>query len=313
MDMAATAPDLLIDAATTIHALEGTIDLGGNNPGIPTMMHNGIRVFVVKSLTVNAILNVVGSQTPQTHGPPVAIVSYGDVLIANSILLGSETLQIPPGVMAGGSSCNGETVADITGGGGGGGFGSEGGPGGDGTSDPGGAQGVLVGNATLVPLRGGCSGGGNPGVDGGVGGGALQITSRTMIELTAAGDIAANGLPGTSGSESGGAGGGSGGGLLLEAPSVKVDGPISAIGAGGTCNNMGADVPLGAMCDGTNHGSGGDGSSSGDAGEGTTGTMTGGGGGGGAGRIRINTFNNDGLSVSGLIQPGASTGAAATR
>ncbi|HEX7481292.1 MAG TPA: hypothetical protein VF331_26050 [Polyangiales bacterium] len=119
-----------------------------------------------------------------------------------------------------------------------GGFGSAGGKGGGGgmsgaTTFRGGAAGAPEGNATLVPLRGGCAGGRGGYGDGapspnmgryaGAGGGGLQLSSAFGLTVASSGRITAAGGGGQKGYADEDGGGGSGGALLLEANNVSVD------------------------------------------------------------------------------------------
>jgi hypothetical protein len=96
--------------------------------------------------------------------------------------------------------------------------------------------GETYGNAELVPLRIG-SGGGAPWVvagttSGGWGGGALQFVAGESIVIGPEREISVEG--GWGGSEDpNGPGGGSGGSLLLEAPSITVEGSLLAHGGAG--------------------------------------------------------------------------------
>lgn len=180
-----------------------------------------------------------------------------------------------------------------------------------------------VGNAELIPARGGEPGQDGCGSSGGGGGGAVQITAGVRVLVTGA--ILAGGgggQGGPSGACNGGAGGGAGGGILIEAPTVEVRGRIFARGGGGGSGgttdfsgSAGADGGLEIGAGGPRQaeetcplgetvfsGRGGDGAAGDPNGQlGGTGTRetvcfdnvdaTGadGGGGGGIGRIRINT------------------------
>ncbi len=132
-------------------------------------------------------------------------------------------------------------------GGGGGGFASAGGPGGTADTDrngsattnqgtPGGGGGATRGNASLVPLVGGCPGGRAGGCSAapGAGGGALQISASGTLRVT--GSLRARGGDGSTpcggSDEGGGTGGGSGGALLLEAGSLDLGGPSIDLGGG---------------------------------------------------------------------------------
>jgi hypothetical protein len=209
----------------------------------------------------------------------------------------------------------GSTQGAGGGGGGAGGAGAEfGGDGGDG-GGPGagihGTHGAKRIDPTLVPLVSGCpgrGGGTNFGVGtpalGGVGGGAIQMSSQSGINF--GGQLFAVGLGGAGGpSKAGGGGGGAGGAILLEAPSVHIntnafmcaDGGSG--GEGGDSGNTGADgtvSPCNRMLGATTtspHGSPGGsggfalsvaGAAGGNAGGGSAG---GGGGGGGVGWIHL--------------------------
>lgn len=210
--------------------------------------------------------------------------------------------------------------------GGGGSFGSAGGSG-----APTSTSGPVYGGVELMPLEGGSGGGDGGGVRGGVGGrgaGALQLTAGVSITVGATGAVSACGEGGGGGGGStlssgtgGGGGGGSGGALLLEAPTITIDGRVAANGGGGgqgspSSNTRGAagqdGTPLGAPAPGGDDGrarggAGGDGSDPmGAAGDGTL-AIHGGGGGGGAGRIRINVLDD---TVMYTVLPAIGSGSA---
>lgn len=270
-----------------------------------------VLVLSVGALGVAAGTTLVIGGQPGT--PAVAIMSAGDVTI-------NGTLRVTNmGSVQGNDPCRGANASaagadNDNPGGGGGGFGGAGGKGGDilavGT---GGAGGTTSGNATLIPLRGGCAGGRNAFGGLGEGGGALQITSPKTISI--AGAITAPGLGGAVST-----GGGSGGGILLEAPTVTITGGVYANGGGGGCGNLsGAGQPgqpsttpaVGDFCNGVHGGSGGAGTTAagnGDAKGNASGTQDyAGGGGGGVGRIRINTRDMT-VAGSGKQSPSASLG-----
>lgn len=153
----------------------------------------------------------------------------------------------------GGTQANTGARDASDGGGGGGGLCAAGGAGGrGGTEDvglaPGGAGGQPF-NASweLQPILGGSGGGRGQGrrslsdvlfspSAGGAGGGAIQISAGEEIRVTgsllAGGGAGAGGL-GVGGNPGSGGGGGSGGAILLEAPSVIVEGLVLAAGGGG--------------------------------------------------------------------------------
>jgi hypothetical protein len=205
------------------------------------------------------------------------------------------------------------------------------GAGGDGFNGTasGGAAGTPQTTASLIPLRGGCAGGiggkatGVPLSMAGAGGGALQISASSMLTVTSTGELHAGGggggsAPnGTAAKNLGASGGGSGGGILLEAPTLRIDGKVCANGGGGggagyslTSNDPAADGDcMGAAKGGAQAIMGGLGSQlllSGQAGESATNSSNSGGGaggGGGAGVI-ITRGNKTGL---GPIIPAASS------
>lgn len=224
-----------------------------------------------------------------------------------------------------GRGCNGGTggagaTAGRGGGGGGGAFGanaSAGGTGGDGTAAGGG--GTSVGNATLVPLRGGCAGGAGGGATtaaGGRGGGALQVSAAGA--LTVSGILSAGGAGGRGAglASRGGGGGGSGGAILLEGTTLTVgSGAVLAAnggeggegsGAGGLDPNAGRNGVTGPRSTAPAAGGAGASYCGGDSGRGgaragisqagVQGGLNafcfdnggGGGGGGSVGRIRLN-------------------------
>ncbi|MBW2733507.1 MAG: hypothetical protein JRH20_14060 [Deltaproteobacteria bacterium] len=153
---------------------------------------------------------------------------------------------------------------DLTtdGGGGGGGWGSRGASGGPGgpctfgfivvTVAGAGGGGDAVGNDenyALSPLLGGCGAGAGGGPDpgtalvadpirlggnGGGGGGALQLSAGTRITMAATAIITVGGGGGEPGGDlAGGGGGGSGGSILMEAPTLDINGVLAANGGGG--------------------------------------------------------------------------------
>jgi len=175
---------------------------------------------------------------------------------------------------------------------------------------------------------------------GGGGGGALQLVSRTGIDITSTGGAPA--LINVGGGGGGGdylgqdpfpsfnGGGGSGGAILLEAPSVTVTGPGAALaanggGGGGGCRATGNDgrddsTPAkGGICAGPTLGSGGAGGAALDTPHpgwsiGGADNARGGGGGGSVGRIRVNTADGQLILDDGAItSPFASRGVLRTR
>ncbi len=328
-DQAGGQPDLNLGDSATINTDTGEVKVGGNAVTVYSeslAQANGpvVRVFAVKSLVAKDVV-VTGKNA-------IAVVSAGEIQI-NGVFAASAKRNISGAGAFVDGNCQGRNSsasAACVGGAGGGGFGSPGGVGGS-AKDPaanvaGAGGGTTTGNAELVPLRGGCSGGGVQTFSefsGGGGGGAMQLVSGAQIVVS--GVLAANG---------GGnyRGGGSGGGILLEAPIVASSGHVVANGGGGSAWTSGEDGRLDATPANGSNAYAGDGpfgyirsarSGAGAAGsigatDGTsidapTGFAThGGGGGGGVGRIRVNTASG-GVRGGGVFSPPPSTGTLATR
>lgn len=210
-------------------------------------------------------------------------------------------------------------------GGGGGGHGTAGATGGKiSTYCAAGGLGQPSGASNLVPLRGGCQGGGvndevGPYFDGGQGGGAVQLSSRTLIAIS--GSIDVRGEDGgleqynqTNGIVVSGAG--AGGGVLIEAPEVELGPNGRLLAPGGTggsaCAAPNGNCALGGA--GATQGvpalAGGDIPNLGAGGV----AVTAGGGGGGHGRIRINTPDQTYTKANTTVEDGVlSVGTLSTR
>jgi hypothetical protein len=200
-------------------------------------------------------------------------------------------------------------------GGGGGGYCGTGGAGansqtvsGDGGAPS--AGGKAYGNATITPLIGGSSGGGlGAGLEGGEGGGAIEITAGQSILIGSGGVISVPGY----GATGNGGGGGSGGAILLEAPAVTVDGALAANGGGAAVFSGGGGAQDGqpntqaAKGEDANSAVGSAGTQIQGADGAATPTFTSAGG-GGAGRIRINTTTGAAtFGASAITSPDVST------
>lgn len=280
-----------------------------------------VLVVSVNNLSIgnNASLRATGTR-------PLIIVALQNATISGTISVGGAGNGDGAG---GGTDCTvgtgeaGAVQTDGNGnnggsGGGGGGFGVNGEVGAkiadevsSGTTSKGGQA---EGNDALTPLRGGCSGGagGNAGGAGGGAGGAIQLVAGGTITVGPNGQVTARGGFGSGaagdGTSGGGGGGGSGGAILIEAPTIQLQGQLIANGGGGgegaAGNAAGANGLDGQpSVDGASGGSGGDGGDGGIGGarnigagpgqEGATpdGTATaahgGGGGGGAVGRIHL--------------------------
>lgn len=242
LDMAATAPDLVLTGTSTINPYDGTILVGAVAVQVPNFTTDGIRVFVVRSLSVEGTVNV----SRRYASPSLAFVSHGDVTVSGLLDISAQGAEGGAGGMWGGdqsapNNCGGHWPMNDAGAGGGGG-GEMGAMGGAAASESGAAGGPVM--SFIEPLSGGCEGGtvqvGEYSFGGG-GGGGLQITSRTAITISGSGVIDASGGGAAHRQQPGGfpiagAGGGGGGNVLLEAPQVILDGPavvVSTKGGGG--------------------------------------------------------------------------------
>jgi hypothetical protein len=308
---------------------------GGTAPTTRLHTVGGQEVVLVyfESLTVAA-----GSTLRLTGARPVILAVRGSATVSGIIDASALNGRGAGANVACGSGAgsDGGSASNRGGGGGGGAFGEDGNDGGDGADGARkGARGVKLGNAALVPLRGGCPGGtGGRGSStdgrGGGGGGAIQLSVGDTLTVAATGRITASGGGGAGGSSAlsgngvGGGGGGSGGGLLLEGNHVilQLGGALTANGGGGgqgggrgstgSAGAEGSQTLAGAAPGGSSTYCGGFGGSGGagllGATAGATPTCTqaggsGGGGGGGVGRIRINAATS--CTLLGLQTPPA--------
>lgn len=244
---AAAGPELVLQSATLYVPSGRIVTPEGERSIAGTLVPAGdvdILVLPVRSLTVINLLAIQES-APTLRPHSVAFVVDGDVRIQGTIRLVASAAGVgPPGSLERGP-CVGESGnwlidsgAYFAGGGGGGGATA----GGDGGANWFAAAhgGIAMYNPELQPLRGGCAGGTPPGFAIGFGGGAIQITSRTSIELTTKASIEANGYPGTTFPPEGQPGdwlipngGGAGGGILLEAPTVTLGAGALLLANGG--------------------------------------------------------------------------------
>ncbi|MCE9577639.1 MAG: hypothetical protein K8W52_31100 [Deltaproteobacteria bacterium] len=316
LDDSVGGPDVVLSDGAVINMKTGEVTNGdGSSIAIPSEVvvqaqvdAPKIRVFKVRSMVVGDISVISGEGAGVVAWPPaLAFVSSGNVLIQGHFDV-SATRDMPgPGASskAGGTvarpcEAGWATYSTRQSGSGGGGFLTAGGSGGA-NALAGGVGGLEDGAGTGEPIRGGCSGGFR--LDDGfraAGGGALQIASRTRIDVT--GIVDAGGGGGTYR-----AGGGSGGEVLLEAPVISIVGTNAGVvanggGGGGGCNpSDGADGSLtllpsaGGTCSATGFTNGGNGGAgnvpptNGVTYSGTANPSGAGGGGGAAGRIWMNT------------------------
>jgi hypothetical protein len=308
----ASAGPFDVTTDTTINTLSPTIGVYDSVAGILTIHVDRFSLAMGKTLTF-------------TGPAPIIIVSEAEATVNGFINVQAAIIGIMPPC----STQNGQDgLLRCGNGGGGGGYGAAGGNGG--TAAVGGLAmgGAPNGDATLVPLRGGCSGGGGgnsgqPSGSGGAGGGALQISARTDVRVS--GLITANGAGGLGGGSStctsspcssGGGGGGSGGSILLEGMTLEVTstGSLCAVGGAGGNGGAGGSVNAGepgsagvACVGGTPGATGIAGGRGGDANapqpgmSTTTAGASGGGGGGSVGRIHLRSIMSapkvDGFTV----------------
>ncbi len=245
LDLASDGVALSFTGSSTINTTTGAVFNAGASATVDNALVGNVRVYWVKSLSVVGSLKVSGT-------PALAFVVDGNVSIQGTIDVSGDQGINGPGFQTG--SCNGGAPAfasPVGGGGGGGHYLSGAGGGSSSTPSAGGGAGGSNSDPDISPLVGGCKGGtaatsismSAPRGAGGGGGGAVQITSRTSIAITGAGTIDASGGGGRGGysildgSAGPGGGGGSGGSVLLEAPTILLDGPSVIVstkgGAGG--------------------------------------------------------------------------------
>jgi hypothetical protein len=272
-----------------------------------------VAVLAVRSLTIqqSAHLTVQGTV-------PLVVFAQSTVNIQGIVETAAPGNAGGPSVTQGGTGGGpgGGSGANGAGGAGGGGYCGVGGHGAV-AADAGApiSGGRAYGTATITPLIGGSAGGNVASwADGGEGGGAIQISAGTSIIVGTAGVI---NVPGYGGGSFYGGGGGSGGALLLEAPTVTINGVLAANGGGaGVSPNsnevgqagqpngqpaMGGDMLQGTGAAG-NQVNGGDGLST---------NVEGGSGGGAAGRIRINTRSGLAtIGASAIVSPALTTSCA---
>ncbi|NVB83206.1 MAG: hypothetical protein HOV81_32840 [Kofleriaceae bacterium] len=332
LDMVPNAPELDLSGGGTIETVTGTVTTGTGSMTVPSFLvsapANGakIRVIVAGRVRLGNVSVIPGGAE---DGPALAILASGDITVEGRIDITDVDRPTAGGVSFAG--CSGgpgdlrrEGSQELYTAYGGGGHATPGGRGGgvDFQAGIGGGDGGGVsGTETLVPLRGGCSSGGASG------GGALQLSSRTRIEVV--GVINANGgiVQPAQDSQSGG---GAGGGILLEAPSVVLGAQAKLLANGGSGPSCSAyamqsesmAVALGGSTSSPYCGVGGNGAAvdiaatHGGCASYTTSVTRfwGGGGGGGLGRVRINTRDGSYTKASSTIEAAAlTTGTLETR
>lgn len=291
----------------------------------------GIRVYVARTLTLNnvTVVTKAGAAVARGNvGRAIAFLATGDVNVTGRLEVDSGAIDLD-GCTGGPGAVDKQVLTspthDYEAGGGGGGHATAGATGG---AVPGkligGTRGESSGNEALVPLRGGCPQALLAGSYGSRGGGAIQITSLTTIEV--AGAIAADALPELNLGRQ--AGGGGGGGILLEAPMISLRNIARLLVRGGPGSSTTtlasfddtASTEVGAACttDAQHCGVGGNGGSGQTLptkGADTNTPLTNdeqeyaaGGGGGGVGRIRLNTSDGQILDDGAELNGARSTG-----
>ncbi|MGE5182856.1 MAG: hypothetical protein ACM31C_12365 [Acidobacteriota bacterium] len=260
--------------------------------------------FRFKSLHVTGQLHLQGTRA-------LALVADGDIVI-DGMLDGTYACggahPGPPGGSAGGMASAGlGTGGGAAGngasqGGGGGGYGHVGGAGGVNSGTPP-AGGITWGTPEIMLLVGGSGGGAGNGTSGGIGGAggaAIQLVSNTSITISTTGIVNAGGCGGSAQPNAApGGGGGAGGAILLEAPSVTVNGVLAVNGGGGAGGDVGGGAgkdgqpsyapAAGGVAGGGGIGTGGAGGYGATAAQAGAGSSRSGGGGGAVGWIRIDT------------------------
>jgi hypothetical protein len=247
-----------------------------------------VLIAVFGSLQIDA-----GTTLRLSGAVPIVLFVEGNATVAGIIDASADGPANGPGVddlvcagatggigVAAPTSSNGAYGAS---GGSGGGFGSAGSASGASGMTTAIAGGTISGDATLVPLRGGCRGGaGGLGEDAvtnaaaGGGGGAVQLSVAGHLALMGVITAAGGGGGVGEGYQAGGGGGGSGGAVLLEAATFAIDpAAIVAVNGGG---GGGGQLTIGTMASTA----GGDGAASTTPSTGGFGAGTGGDGGRGA-------------------------------
>ena len=321
--------DVTVSASTcTVDTDKLTLDCvsPGADGGLPyvfvaAMQSDGspVAVLAVNSLTISpaAALTLRGAvplilwarTTVNVQGSFIADPSFHPTNGGGAVETQSGT--------GGGPGGGGPGLSNPEEGGGGGGYCGTGGAGANSqtVASDGGAPvpgGRSYGNPTITPLIGGSSAGAGPTGQGGEGGGAIEITAGTSVLVGSGGAVS---VPGYGGLGNGG-GGGSGGSILLEAPSVTVNGVLAANGggaavfAGGGSAQDGQPSAVPAMGQDANSAVGSGGTQINGADGMATPTATSSGGGGG-GRIRINTATGVAMiGSSAIVSPALSTSCA---
>lgn len=313
LDLVVNPPDLVLTNAT-FHTDTCVVTMGGQMVTVPATLvpasspNPAICVYIVRSLTLNGgTITRAGSGTGP--GPAAAIVARADITLNGQLVVDSLAGGADSGCMTPGSGTFTVGTPYDASGGGGGGNATVGGKGGDVVSPTfraGGSGGPIQGTVTLVPLRGGCRGGGA--LDTPNGGGALQISTSGKVVVN--GSVLIRGSTGAIFQQAASArvgGGGAGGNVLIEAARVDMasTGVVDARGGAGGQDCQTPDFSCGAGGAGATSGT--PAADGGDA-DGPT-PQRAGGGGGGLGRLRVNTLDGTyGRAAGSVVEAAVTTG-----
>jgi hypothetical protein len=236
-------PDIVLPSGTQLDTDSGVVTSSSGVQVTSVVVTQGatsIRVFLGRSFSIGNV-TVTGTNA-------FAVVAGGTITVTGQVAANGRSDASGPGSQRSGA-CVGTDVAvscsqECGPGAGGGGNATAGGDGGGNGVHP--LAGTPV--TSFTPLLGGCRGGSfhdsMRGImnRGGGGGGAVELVALGGIVLISGGAINVGGGGGWSNS-----GGGSGGTLVLEAPHIRIEGPIGIGangGAGGACAATGADADL---------------------------------------------------------------------
>lgn len=279
-----------------------TYDTQASSPDcVATTPDVGACVVAATSITVNGTIRGTGPR-------PLILLATDSITVNSGGVIDVASRRGGPNLGAGAnppSRCQSGTAPTERTGAWGGSNASKGGDG----NEAGGSNASGGDAASALPrptaLFGGCAGGNGAGGSGGIGGaggGAVDLIAATMIAINGTVNASGAGANGASDNGAGGGGGGSGGLIVLDAPTVTINGSARVFAQGGAGGeggrsggggNAGADptTPGQAAQGGSGAGSGGDGGAGATTGDGGDGGEDGGGiifddggGGGGGGR-----------------------------
>jgi hypothetical protein len=301
-------------------SIANSIDTGGFGCSA-NVVSGGDGVCVISGGTIDVPAGAMVNATNPTSGAatPLVLVADDAITIEGTLELGgghrgATAAGAPFSGCQAGPNPNG---SNPSGGGQGGSCAARGGDGGDGAGS---ASGGTSGAALAVPtmLHGGCPGarGGGEGGQGGHGGGAVYLIANHTITISGRLDASGGGGGGADGDNgTGGGGGGAGGMIVLDAPTIAVDGAVCAIGGSGAAGSTNGQSPSGGDATGgttacapgtpghasSGAGDGGLGGIDGVGAVGVTGSSGGGGGGGGGSTGWVKLYGTK--TGSGALKP----------